>query len=91
MGTEELTSQLRPDPCKDCTKKEVDDWGLFCDLACGKASAYDNYLCGAKDMFNSISYVLKNTKCKYQGKKAQKYFRLGIEEVIGVLREWIKI
>jgi hypothetical protein len=55
MDTDILMSQLRPDPCKDCPKKEVDDWGLVCDLACGKASAHDNYKSGAKDMLKYIN------------------------------------
>ncbi len=35
MGEFELT-----DPCKDCLNRIEDDWGLVCDLSCGKAAQY---------------------------------------------------
>ncbi len=54
MGTEVLVSKLKPDPCKDCSRKEEDDWGLVCDLACGKATDYDWYKQGARDMLTAL-------------------------------------
>ena len=33
-------------PCEECPDKVEDEHGLFCDLTCGKASAYANYEAG---------------------------------------------
>jgi len=45
----------RPDgwpkcPCDDCPDKEEDNYGMLCDLACGKHSAWINFEAGADAM-----------------------------------------
>ncbi len=42
-------------PCIDCTNKVVDEYGLFCDLACGKHTAYINYQAGIKEVVEWIN------------------------------------
>lgn len=49
----------RPDnwegnPCDGCPQKEEDSYGLFCDLACGKHSAYINKEDGADAMLVAL-------------------------------------
>ncbi len=39
-----------PNPCKDCSDIQLDDYGYLCDLSCGKRTAYLNQLEGAKAM-----------------------------------------
>lgn len=34
------------DPCKNCSDIKVDDYGYFCDMACGKHTAYQNFKAG---------------------------------------------
>ena len=36
------------DPCKDCAKRQEDEYGLFCDLSCGLATVYAHYQLGVK-------------------------------------------
>ena len=38
------------DPCRDCKRKIEDDYGLFCDLACGKHTAWVNYQAGREEV-----------------------------------------
>jgi len=42
--------QIMKDPCVDCDKKQEDEYGLYCDLSCGKATAYANYQWGVKSV-----------------------------------------
>ncbi len=42
------------DPCKDCKDKQIDHWGYFFDLSCGKHSAYENFSAGQKDMLDKL-------------------------------------
>lgn len=46
--------EINPDPCKDCSNKVIDDYGYFCDLACGKHSAYLNKEAGADAMLEAL-------------------------------------
>ncbi len=34
------------EPCIDCPNKVIDDFGYFCDIACGKRAAWENYMAG---------------------------------------------
>jgi len=38
------------DPCEGCAGRQEDEYGLYCDLSCGKATAYANYQWGVKTM-----------------------------------------
>ena len=49
----------RPDnwpkcPCDGCKEKQVDEYGLLCDLSCGKATAYANYQWGIESVISWI-------------------------------------
>jgi len=39
-GMRILNSSVPVDPCDGCADKVIDDYGYFCDIACGKHSAY---------------------------------------------------
>lgn len=41
-------------PCDGCPDKKEDIYGLFCDLACGKATAYINREIGADAMLKTV-------------------------------------
>ena len=42
------------DPCIGCKEKQEDEYGLFCDLACGKATSYASYQWGFKSAIKWI-------------------------------------
>lgn len=49
----------RPDnwekcPCDDCPEKQDDIYGRFCDLACGKWTAWKNHEAGADAMLEAL-------------------------------------
>lgn len=57
------------DPCKKCNDKEIDSYGYYCDLACGKHTAYLNQKLGAekvleylndKGLISSIGLIIDN-------------------------------
>ncbi len=42
------------EPCIDCPRKVVDDFGYLCDISCGKRTAWLNYQAGIKEMVEWI-------------------------------------
>lgn len=55
----ETKTPWRPDnwpknPCIDCPNKQEDIYGLICDLACGKHTAWLNFEAGADAMLEGI-------------------------------------
>lgn len=49
----------RPDdwpkcPCDECDRKVIDDYGYFCDLACGERTAWLNREAGADAILKAI-------------------------------------
>ncbi len=42
------------DPCNECDQKLEDNYGLLCDLSCGKASQYQNFEAGADAMLGAL-------------------------------------
>lgn len=43
------------DPCKGCPRRDEDDWGYVCDIACGKRSQYLAMLEGARLAIKELS------------------------------------
>ena len=43
--------KVMDDPCVNCKERQEDSYGLFCDISCGKATAYANYQWGVKSVF----------------------------------------
>ena len=41
-------------PCDDCLLKQGDEYGLICDLSCGKYSAWANKEAGAAAMLEAL-------------------------------------
>ena len=41
-------------PCDKCLGKVEDNYGLMCDLSCGKATAYANYEAGADALLKAL-------------------------------------
>jgi len=41
-------------PCDDCPNKQEDIYGLLCDLACGKHTAYLNHEAGADAILEAL-------------------------------------
>ncbi len=37
------------EPCIDCPKMNIDDYGYFCDISCGKRAAWFNYKAGQEE------------------------------------------
>ena len=45
------------DPCDGCIKKQEDTYGLMCDLACGKHSAWSNRESGADTILEALEQL----------------------------------
>ncbi len=45
-------------PCTDCSDKVEDEYGLLCDLSCGKHTVYINYQSGIKEVVGWIKINL---------------------------------
>jgi len=43
-------------PCDDCEKKEIDKWGMICDIVCGEYSAWLNREDGADLMLKALRF-----------------------------------
>ena len=41
-------------PCEDCEKKLIDDYGMVCALGCGKGNAHANYEAGADAILDAL-------------------------------------
>jgi len=65
------------EPCIECPNKKIDDYGYFCDLACGKRTAWLNYKAGEIKGFKT---GLSMSEPYNEGKQK------GVKEVV----EWIK-
>ncbi len=52
------------EPCIECPRKVVDTYGYFCDLACGKRTAWLNYRAGVKEVIDWLqkTYIIPLTK-----------------------------
>ena len=48
-------------PCDNCPSKVEDSYGLFCDISCGKATAYANQEAGADAMLESLFKLAKES------------------------------
>lgn len=54
----------KPNPCDGCDKKEEDEYGLYCNIVCGKATAHSNYEAGADAMYEAIWEMAKASPLK---------------------------
>ncbi len=45
---------ITKDPCVGCPDRQEDSYGFVCDIACGKHSAYVNWLAGVKTVVEWI-------------------------------------
>jgi len=59
--------KVNPDPCTGCKRKEVDDYGFVCDLACGEHSAYLQREAGADAMLEALKATGIHTTQGYMG------------------------
>ena len=46
-------------PCDGCAYKVVDDYGLFCDLACGNNAGHSNQLIGQRKL---LEYLINSAR-----------------------------
>jgi len=44
----------KPNPCDGCKDKEEDEYGLYCNIVCGKATAHASYEAGADAILKSL-------------------------------------
>jgi len=42
------------DPCIGCPNINLDEYGYLCDIACGKRSAWLNYMAGIREVVEAI-------------------------------------
>ncbi len=45
-------------PCDGCENENADEYGFFCNLTCGKCSAYQNYEAGADAILDALIPIL---------------------------------
>ena len=50
---------MNKNPCKDCTRKEEDYYGLVCAFWCTKAAEYSNYMSGYKQGLHELKSMDK--------------------------------
>lgn len=76
------------EPCIDCPSKVIDDYGYFCDLACGKRSAWENYMAGVKEVVGWLGfhYVVRPNKDSIS--QFEPYYMITISEVESKLKVW---
>jgi len=57
MGLSGETTDWIKSPCDDCTAehKLIDEYGYFCDMACGKRTAWINKKAGAEAMYSHLA------------------------------------
>ena len=48
-------------PCNECEQKVEDNYGLFCDLSCGRHTQYINSEAGASDMLDALFKLAKES------------------------------
>ena len=70
-------------PCEYCTSKREDEWGLICDISCGKHSAYKNYQVGIKEV---VDFVLAHKETSLFNKHGNIY--IDPDELDAKLNEW---
>jgi len=46
------------DPCENCKEKTVDEYGLYCDIFCGLATAYSNHQAGVREVVEFASPLM---------------------------------
>lgn len=51
----------KKNPCENCPDKQEDKYGLLCDLACGKHTAYLNREVGADAMLEALFKLAKES------------------------------
>ena len=59
-------------PCENCDRKQEDEYGLLCDLACGGYTAWLNYQAGIKEAIEIVG-KLENPYAFSDGKCIPKY------------------
>ncbi len=74
------------EPCIDCPDKVVDDYGYFCDIACGKRTAWQNYQAGIKEVVKWIESHQLIKPDKNSITRFEPFYQ--IKEV--ELKEWIE-
>ena len=52
---------ISPDPCKDCTRKEEDAWGLLCEWTCRELDRYLNREAGADMILGALWKLAKES------------------------------
>ena len=52
------------EPCIDCLDKKVDDYGYFCDMACGMRTAWLNHQAGIREVVGWLqkAYIIPLTE-----------------------------
>jgi len=55
MRIKDMVKNAIKDPCEGCERKQEDDWGYMCDIACGERSRYLSELAGAKKMLDALT------------------------------------
>ena len=50
------------EPCVDCPDKVIDDYGYFCDLSCGKRTAWLYYKAGQESVAKAVLAIIENPK-----------------------------
>ena len=54
------------EPCIGCPDMDLDEYGYLCDLACGKRTAWLNYMAGMKKVIEWLERARKIKVPKYQ-------------------------
>jgi len=70
-------------PCENCPNRQKDNYGLLCDLSCGKHSAYVNYQAGIKEVVDWIRGYYTNSDCSnWSG------YSINEKDLVLKMKEW---
>ena len=75
-------------PCADCPEKAEDEYGLVCDLACGKHTAHESYLAGMREVVEYVGshYVVKPDKDSIS--QFEPYYMIAVKDLEVKIKEW---
>ena len=75
-------------PCTDCPDKVEDEYGLVCDLACGKHTGHENYQAGIREVVRYVGshFVVRPDKDSIT--RFEPYYMIAVSDVEGKIKEW---
>jgi predicted oxidoreductase len=77
------------EPCIDCSNKIIDDFGYFCDIACGERTAWLNFKAGIRKVVEWIEqeHIVVRPDANSIS-QFHPYYIIPVSELESKLKEW---